>query len=378
MLIIGFIMDNQNAISHHTHSPFSENNHQIIPDLPSLTPSSPKTVKCQFTGNASEYFKIWISNLFLTIITLSFYAPWAKVRRLRYFYGNTHLENFKFDFTASPKGILIGRIIAVVLLLFVSFISAIDPTYSLIIYLISSIAVPWVIYASLRFMARNTKYGNSRFMFNSSTLQAYKTLFLCVVVTFVSFGLLYPLALYWYQKYKINHLQIGHWKFHLNTRAGGFFKAIILPMIFAILAIIALQIVLFVSTDAIAVNEVDFTIMGTLIALFYGFIYLFIAPLMRGYLFKATWSSVSVGNNYITNNINPFKFAWILISNYIAIILSFGLLSAWASVRFYRYKIESLEIILFDNPEQLSNIAQQENSSLAEEISDVFDIDVSL
>lgn len=372
-------MDNQNAISHHTHSPFSENNHQIIPDLPPLTPSSPKTVKCQFTGNASEYFKIWISNLFLTIITLSFYAPWAKVRRLRYFYGNTHLENFKFDFTASPKGILIGRIIAVVLLLFVSFISAIDTTYSLIIYLISSIAVPWVIYASLRFMARNTKYGNSRFIFNSSTGKAYKTFFLCTVVSLVSFGLLYPLVLYWYQKYKIDHLQIGDWKFHLNTGAGSFFKAIILPVIFAIIGFVIFQIILFASMETFLMdNEMSFAIMGTLIALFYGFIYLFIAPLMRGYLFKATWSSVSVGNNYITNNINPFKFAWILISNYIAIILSFGLLSAWASVRFYRYKIESLEIILFDNPEKLSNIAQQENSSLAEEISDVFDIDVSL
>ncbi len=30
---------------------------------------------------------------FLTIITLSLYAPWAKVRRLRYFYGNTEFLN---------------------------------------------------------------------------------------------------------------------------------------------------------------------------------------------------------------------------------------------------------------------------------------------
>ena len=39
----------------------------------------------QFSGDAGEYFGIWISKLCLTIISLGFYAPWAKVRRLRYF-----------------------------------------------------------------------------------------------------------------------------------------------------------------------------------------------------------------------------------------------------------------------------------------------------
>lgn len=47
----------------------------------------------KFHGNASEYFGIWIVNILLTIITLSLYAPWAKVRRLRYFYGNTEFLN---------------------------------------------------------------------------------------------------------------------------------------------------------------------------------------------------------------------------------------------------------------------------------------------
>ncbi|WP_373776122.1 DUF898 family protein, partial [Neisseria dentiae] len=38
----------------------------------------------EFHGNAGEYFNIWIVNIFLTIITLGIYGPWAKVRRLRY------------------------------------------------------------------------------------------------------------------------------------------------------------------------------------------------------------------------------------------------------------------------------------------------------
>ena len=65
-----------------------------------------------FKGTAAEYFGIWIVNILLTIITLGFYAPWAKVRRLRYFYGNTWFIQRRFDFTGVPVKILAGRIIA--------------------------------------------------------------------------------------------------------------------------------------------------------------------------------------------------------------------------------------------------------------------------
>ena len=48
-------------------------------------------VPLQFTGKAGEYFKIWIVNLCLSVLTLGIYSAWAKVRRKRYFYGSTLL-----------------------------------------------------------------------------------------------------------------------------------------------------------------------------------------------------------------------------------------------------------------------------------------------
>src|SRR5690606_1900422 len=72
-----------------------------------------------FTGTAREYFGIWIVNILLTILTLGVYSAWAKVRRNRYFYGNTRLAGGSFDYHASPVRILIGRII--VLVIFVAY-----------------------------------------------------------------------------------------------------------------------------------------------------------------------------------------------------------------------------------------------------------------
>lgn len=67
----------------------------------------------KFHGKAEEYFGIWIVNILLTLITLGLYAPWAKVRRLRYFYQNTEFLTRRFDFTGLPEKIFIGRLIAI-------------------------------------------------------------------------------------------------------------------------------------------------------------------------------------------------------------------------------------------------------------------------
>src|SRR5438445_10585531 len=72
-----------------------------------------RLVQPEFTGTATEYFRIWIVNLFFSLVTLGIYSAWAKVRKRRYFYGSTRLDGDSFDYFASPKAILNGRIIAV-------------------------------------------------------------------------------------------------------------------------------------------------------------------------------------------------------------------------------------------------------------------------
>ena len=68
-------------------------------------------VSLQFTGSAGEYFRIWIVNLCLNVVTLGLYSPWAKVRRKRYFYGSTLLEGSAFEYTGNPVAILKGRLL---------------------------------------------------------------------------------------------------------------------------------------------------------------------------------------------------------------------------------------------------------------------------
>ncbi|EGV37734.1 hypothetical protein l11_09750 [Neisseria weaveri LMG 5135] len=336
-----------------------------------------------FHGTANEYFKIWIVNLFLSVITLSFYAPWAKVRRLRYFYGNTVLGRDKFDFTAIPARILIGRIIATVLFVAFSLLSNIDPMYSSAVLLLAFALMPWLVRSTMRFRARNTKYGNSRFYFSATMGQSYWVLAKCAVVTVLGAGLLYPLALYWFKSYQIKHLHIGNLRFNLNTGVGGFYGAVLKPLLFIVLLVAAAVLVLFgmgyVSDLGYVLSDrVVFPLVYLLIMLPYIAVLGFFIPLTQGYLFRATWQDVSVGNSRITTDLNPYKYALIKLTNYIAAIFTLGLLLPWGAVRLYRYQAQSLQVELQDNPQDLMNMAQNDPDAIGEEIADVFDIDISL
>ncbi|MGI9330977.1 MAG: DUF898 family protein, partial [Gammaproteobacteria bacterium] len=127
-----------------------------------------------FSGSASDYFRIWIVNLCLTIVTLGIYSPWAKVRRNKYLYGHSHLAGASFDYHARPAAILKGRLIAIAMLAVYLVTSAVAPLFSLVIGLLIALAVPWLLVRSRMFAMHNTSYRNVRFRFPPIYKQAYK------------------------------------------------------------------------------------------------------------------------------------------------------------------------------------------------------------
>src|SRR5213595_3667807 len=77
----------------------------------------PRPLRFEFIGSGSEYFRIWIVNTLLTIVTLGIYSAWAKVRTMQYFYRNTRLDGASFDYHGRASAILKGRAIVFVLAL---------------------------------------------------------------------------------------------------------------------------------------------------------------------------------------------------------------------------------------------------------------------
>ncbi|MFV0679296.1 YjgN family protein [Ottowia sp.] len=61
-----------------------------------------------FSGSGSEYFRVWIVNVLLTIVTLGIYTPRARRRTAQYFYSHTQVVGSPLEFVASARKMLMG------------------------------------------------------------------------------------------------------------------------------------------------------------------------------------------------------------------------------------------------------------------------------
>ncbi len=68
-----------------------------------------------YTGKTSQVFKIWLGNLFLQIITLGIYRPWAKVKMRRYLYRNILVFGDSLEYSGTGKELLKGSAKALLL-----------------------------------------------------------------------------------------------------------------------------------------------------------------------------------------------------------------------------------------------------------------------
>jgi uncharacterized membrane protein YjgN (DUF898 family) len=127
----------------------------------------------EFTATGSEYFRIWIVNLLLTLVTLGLYLPWAKVRKLQYFYRNTWVAGDALDFHGEPRKMLRGTMIAAAFLV----VYSVGSNFSGWAALLAAIAFvglwPALFRAALRFRLANTSWRGLRFRFAGDTAGAY-------------------------------------------------------------------------------------------------------------------------------------------------------------------------------------------------------------
>lgn len=128
----------------------------------------------RFTGSGAEYFRIWVVNTTLTLLTLGIYSAWAKVRKASYFARNTRLLGDSFDFSANPWAILRGRVLALVLLGFYTFAFEFSLVVGLIATSVIVAAAPFLLASANRFRLHNTRWRGIRFGFSASLRGAYR------------------------------------------------------------------------------------------------------------------------------------------------------------------------------------------------------------
>ncbi len=128
----------------------------------------------EFRGNANDYFRIWIVNVALSLVTLGIYSAWATVRTRRYMYSSTRLADTPFEYLARPLPILKGRLLTALIFALYAFAGHISKPLQLGAALLVGAFMPWMIVKSLMFRARYSSWRGLRFYFTSDYGGAYQ------------------------------------------------------------------------------------------------------------------------------------------------------------------------------------------------------------
>lgn len=348
-----------------------------------LQPTTTNFERGSFRGNAGEYFGIWIVNVLLTIITLGIYSAWAKVRRNRYFYGNSVLLDHSFDYHATGKQIFIGRLIVFVYLLIYNITLQISPIAGGILAIGILISLPWLIARSLRFNMRVTSYRNVRFDFVGKTGGAFFAFFVGGIVSVLSLGLLAPFATRWLNRYIFNNIRYGGRSLETGVTTRQIYGAWLLPALLvalggAIIALAAFNIMpQGVQLDNANIPPEHRILLQSLLTFYFTMIPVLIVYALAGIIYRIAvrnavlTSSLFDGKHPLMSDLGRRRYVWILFSNTIVSILTLGLMRPWAAVREQRYLLEHFGIAIVGNVGEVMSDIEKSGSAISAEYMDM-------
>ena len=314
-------------------------------------------VALQFTGAAGEYFRIWIVNLCLSVLTLGIYSAWAKVRRKRYFYGCTLLEGAAFEYLGNPVAILKGRIIVVVAFGAYALLKEVHWLMGVALFFAVALALPWVIQRALQFNARNSTHRNVRFGFRGTKMDVFAVLLIGALLVPITFGLGYPFYLAMKRRIFVENSSYGNQSFSFSASVGDYY-----------LVAMKLSLAFF-----------GF-LLGSLITFGIGLLPLYL--LLRAYaetsFARLSWRNTQLG---------PIRFdcGWttgglfgLYLLNTLGVIVSFGLLVPWAAIRSARYKLERITLQSASGLDGFHASSQESVGAVGDEAGELLGFDFGL
>lgn len=351
--------------------------------LPTTYPERP----FEFRGSAGEYFRIWIVNLALSIVTLGIYSAWASVRTRRYFYANTWLAGSPFEYSARPLPILRGRLIAALMFLCYVFAGRTSPRLQLLAAALIAIVMPWLIVRGLAFRARYSAWRGLPFRFEPDTPGAYRWYLAMYLLIPLTLGLIYPYIKAKQQQWTVQHHRYGNAEFDFKADLTDyymvFWATIGLALAWAFAAAMALLVAMgivhaLLGPFATHQHPIVVVAVGYLI---YVPMYLGIYAYSRSRMLNLLYNNAGLaGGHRLRSNLSYVAMLGIYLSNTCAIIFTLGMAVPWAKVRMVRYRTAHLVLQPAGDLDAFvaETTAQTDVSALGAEMDGLFSIDIGL
>ena len=370
----------------------------------------------RFTGSGSEYFRIWIVNLLLMLVTLSLYYPWAKVRRLRYFYGNTLVDGQPLDFHGKPLMMLRGYLLVGLLLVLYSVAGKFSPLAGLAAFAIVAAIWPALLKSSMQFRLANTSWRGLRFRFTGTVAGAYKAilpLFVPGLLTLaalvavpdeanpplwyaglvggVTFVALLVLPWLWFKlkQYQHQNFSLGPLRTELRTDVWAFYR-VFLKTLGVFLGVVVLIVGVMVVLGALGLASVlpgrsgaglGAAIFAGLLAGVIGLLAMQIVP--RPYftsrMQNLLWSRTGNQSMRFRSKLKFRPLLMLTLKNWLLMLLTLGLYWPFAAVALTRMRLEAVTVITRVDPaDLLGDSRTAEGEAAGDAAGDLFGLDIGL
>jgi uncharacterized membrane protein YjgN (DUF898 family) len=378
-----------------------------------------QTTPIEFSGTGGEYFRIWIVNLLLIMITFGIYYPWAKVRKLKYFYNNTHLDGHALDFHGEPKKMLRGTLIAGVLFGIYNAAAEFSPTAGGVAFLILIGIAPVLFRAAMRFRLANTSWRGMRMRFaakdlkeaywvitaplvvffllglafafladpSDQTTQVTSTSTIALPVLLLVFALCLPYFFWRFKRYQHNHYAWGPLKTEYRSQVGATYKVFGLTVLFIVLisaVFMALAYALIPSQAGSTRSwSRNLTVFASLLLPLLLVFFITINILPRAYftanMQNLLWSRT--GNRYfrLKSDLSVPRFIGLQLKNYVLIVITFGLYWPFAVINTARMRLEAVSLKSRISLDKLTDAARvRENDAAGDMAADIFGFDLGV
>lgn len=344
---------------------------------PPLPPAEPVLTPFVFHGSAGEYFRIWIVNTLLTILTLGVFGAWATVRKRRYLRGNAELLGHRFDYHANPWRLLVGNVVVATLFVGYLVVGEVYPLVRLAVLAVGGLLLPWIVVRSLAFNAHNTSYRGLRFYFRqpygAAALLYLGQAFLLVL----TLGFYYPAWQRNRREFTISHHRLGDAFFRFDGGNGPFYRAYLLAAGMLIIAAFfgGLATALLVAGNG---GRVPNTAQLVPFFLIYGLTFFIARHFVHASLFNHVWNHTSLDQHRFVARMKTSAWIRLQFENLGAMIVSCGLLHPWAVVRSSRFAAASLHFRPAGSIAPIARLGRNDGSAVGETTADFIGLDFGL
>lgn len=332
--------------------------------------AQPQALPFSFTGSGSEYFRIWIVNTLLTIVTFGIYSAWAKVRTLQYFYRNTRLDNASFDYHGKPVAILKGRIIAFLLLGVVQWVGQVNTGLAVVIALLIAVVMPLLLVRSLRFRMANSSYRGLRFAFRGTDPEGYKVFLLWPLLAALTLGLLAPSVHQRLKQFQHGNARFGTAPFSFDATVSAFYRVYVSTSLLSLLFIVGGLL------TGLTSGQAGVIIMATLFGVFLSVT--LVGPFFRARMQNLIWNRTALAPHGFRSEVGVGRLYVIVFTNLILIAVTLGLFIPFARVRTARYFVESMTLQAAGPLDSFIAGEVEQVGALGDAAADWYDIDIAL